>query len=115
MPALRRFLAAALGFVVLTMVCSTDHSTKPATPRSIIGEISDAVTSAPMSGVSVSTQSVTSSVMTDARGRYSIMGVQAGSCAVNASRTGYAGVVSVSVVTGSSRSPTSRMTLRGLG
>lgn len=58
-------------------------------PGSVTGVVSDAVTGAPLSGATVTTQPPTSTVTTNAQGVFTIGGVPAGAYTVTATRASY--------------------------
>ena len=94
-----RLLSGIIGLSLLFLATGCDESSLgPQTRGDIQGQVQDADTNAPLSGVNITTSPPTSSLVTDANGQFSIADIETGNYTLTANKSGYsANTVTVSV------------------
>ncbi|NQT63603.1 MAG: carboxypeptidase regulatory-like domain-containing protein [Candidatus Marinimicrobia bacterium] len=89
MRIIRTALLAISATLIGTILITCEPPTEAKTTGSIEGIIYDAATSQPLVGVTITTEPITSSKITDTNGSFKIEGVEPGDYTLQAAKTGY--------------------------
>ena len=103
---------AVFGMLMGYLFISCDPPTEAETTGSVEGIIYDASTSQPLAGVTITTEPITSSKITDTNGGFKINGVEPGEYALQATKTGYVtNTTTINIVAGETSSADMQLTV----